>query len=227
MSIAMSDTSTETDYADFEYQQILYEQSPPTATGSFDRRRTDVLSVSPLSDIGGLANNEVAELVAYRLTVDFDSDDEANEGDQNVGGGLYIEGTFGANTTDEAIPTNYEVVAENDQGIAGEGSARLQSASKDEVFGQYQASASLPFDDQGNGLGGGMHVSDAKIVKNMRSLTGRGPVLDQTDDLTIASRAIASDTVLSPIFRVQVTCIWDVAETSDAGRVFSVPDGAD
>ena len=72
-----------------------------------------------------------------------------------------------------------------------------------------------------------MHVSDAEIVKNMRNLTGRGPVLDQTDDLTVASRAIASDTVLSPIFRVQVSCIWDVAETSDAGRVFSVPEGAD
>lgn len=227
MSIAMSDTSTETDYADFEYQQILFEQAPPSATGTSDRERTDVLSVSPLSDIGGLANNEVAELVAYRVTVDFDSDDEAGEGDQNVGGGLYLEGTFGANTTDEAIPTNYEIVAEEDTGIAGTGEARLQSASKDEIFGQFQASASLAFDDQGNGLGGGMHVSQAEVEKNMRSLTGRGPVLDQTDDLTVASRAIASDTVLTPIFRIQVTCVWDVAETSDAGRVFSVPEGAD
>jgi len=219
----MTDTDhSGTDYSDFEYQQISATLEAPAADGDQQEQAELTFGVSPLSDVGGLANNEVAELVAYRLSVSFDSDDEAIAGDQNVGGGYYLSGSFGANAADvDAIPEEFDSV-ELEVG-PGNTETSLSSASRDEIFDMFQASASLAFDDQAGGLGGGMHVEGVDYDRNMRQLTGRGPVLDQTDDVTLAARAIASDSVVTGKFKIHVHLIWDVAETSDAGRAFSVP----
>jgi hypothetical protein len=48
-------------------------------------------------------------------------------------------------------------------------------------------------------------------------------VLDQTDDINIVADMLTRDSVVDMQATVNLTMYWDVAETSDAGRRFSVP----
>lgn len=212
--------SADSDYSDFEFQQIQMKVGAEEADGSQSQTTFQAYGVSPLSDIGGLANNEVAELVAYRVTAAVDGNDSASVGDQNAGGSFHFEASVGANAADEgAVPEAFDVV-ESDFGGAP---SSLKSASRDEIFELIQGTYSLPFDDETNSLGGGQNSTLYSESRNFRDLTGRGPVLDTSDNLTIAAIITANDSVIPVDLVIHLHCIWDLAETSDAGRAFSVP----
>jgi len=215
-------TDASTDYSDFEYQQLQFTLGAEAANGAGAVTSQAALGVSPLDDIGGLANNEVVELVAYRITVAVNPNDPAIAGDQNVGGGTYFQGAFGANADDtDVLPDEFDFLTTN---VGPDNTAQtIQSASRDEIFELFQGSFSLAFDDETNGLGGGQDSVLYSEERDLRGTTGRGPVLDQTDDVTVAAKIIQNDSVQNPELVVHVHCIWDVAETSDAGRAFSVP----
>lgn len=209
-----------TDYSDFQYQQVTLVQRVDAADGNVSSTSTALVNFEPLGAIGGLANNEVAELVAYRLEIGFDGADPQVAGDQDVGGTMHIQGSVGANIDPDALP-------ESGQGVTVDESDNNRTfaveRADDAIFEMYQAEASLPFDDETNGQGGGGYFQTDLHDRNWRELTGRGPVLDQNDDLTVVQETTNNDSVIEPEVTVTVHCVWDVAETSDAGRRFSVP----
>ncbi len=221
----MSGSVDGTDYADYEYQKVSLVQPAAEAGNDFPRESVVKANIEPLEDIGGLSNNEIAELVAFRLEIGFDGDDAATEGDQNVGGTHFITGALGANITDDALPVEGGTIVGDVETVSGTSSSPAQATSKsdDAVFEVYQAEASLPFDDQTNNTGGGAFFQSHLHDRNYRDSVGRGPVIDQNDDLTIVQRVKSNDAVITPIVSVTVHCIWDVAETDDAGRRFAVP----
>ena len=222
MDVSTAGNDGQTDYADFEYQQVTVEQRLEPAPNQPGSTSLAIVNFDVLGDVGGLDNNEVAELVYFSLELGFDGADSAIAGDQNVGGTIFVEGSLGSNITDEALPTSGNQVApaqrDNAQTLGYE-------KSDDAIFEDYMMEASLPFDDEANGTGGGGYVDTGNVhERNYRALTGRGPVLDQNDDLTIVQQATNNDAVIQPRVHVTVHCVWDVAETSDAGQRFSLPD---
>lgn len=218
--------SADTDYSDFEYQQIVTRnQLDPTGSNP---DATVQYEIEPLSGIGGLDNNEVAELVALEVITGLEVDDEIADQDVGtyaehrgvVGANLpatrsILPGTIRSNDVDGTVVTS-SATASSSTRIAG-------SQSEDRIFQMFRGSLSLPFDDQTNGPGGAGSENSFHSVKSFRDISGRGPVLDASDDMTVLDRVIVGDTVLPVESNVRLNCVWDVAETSDAGRAFSLP----
>lgn len=225
MSVNM-DTSESTDYGSFDYQQGEC-RLEFKADGNL--RGAAAFSFDPLAAIGGLDNNEVAELVYHSITVQPEIEDE--NGDQDVGTAFEIRGLFGANIDgfkgEEIAPTGQDPadaeIYDLDNISEANVSALQTDVARDEVFEIFRSVSSLPFDDQTNGPGGGLGVAQAQKEKSWRNLTGRGPVLDNNDDLGILISQNVGDTVSDVAANVRYHLVWDVAETSDAGRAFSVP----
>lgn len=217
MSINM-DGSDVTDYASFEYQQIGGDPILGGATGGSVGAEF-LYEFEPLASIGGLANNEVAELVYHELQITLEP--EAEQGnDQNVSSDFEFRGVFGANIGQ----------GNGFQGLANDVEEQISNttngydAAEDRIFQLFRANGVLPFDDETNGPGGGALPTTAIYEKPWRNLVGRGPVLDSNDDLSLSGFINGSDTVLDDAgANVRVHLVWDVAETDDAGRAFSVP----
>jgi len=210
----MSGGASGTDYSDFEYQTLALDS---TAAGNGNVNSEFLYEIEPLGGIGGLDNDEVAELVHLEIHASIEPEDE--EGDQDVATAADLRGIVGANiNTPDGLAAIGNSVEKQGQG----GGAGLE-VSDDRVFQQFQARAVLPFDDT-QGPGGGSFDSFHNS-RNFRRITGRGPVLDSTDDITVSGAIIGGD-VLASVLRSKVNLhlIYDTAHVGDAGRAFSVPD---
>jgi len=224
--------SSPTDYSDYEYQQFEV-QLVVEGDGSDDAATVDgLIQLDPLDPIGGLDNNEVAELVGYRMHVGIEVEDSAEDGDQNVGASIEFRGTFGANFNGAEDSISLNEIGERSADTAflnSTGATDTQvnatSTARDEVFDSFRVTGAAPFDDQGNGLGGGGDSTLQTLEHYYRDTVGRGPVLDSNDDLGIVAFLIASDHIVPVAGIIQGHLIWDVAQTDDAGRAFSVPSG--
>lgn len=213
------------DYSDFEYQIIIHEHNHD---GSEDNNpNTTVQSaIEPLGDRAGLDNNEVAELVYFELEASLEFE-QANA-DQDVGSSSEFRGAFGAN-----IPADVDAMPNPDragtepttvvESKRSTGNVDAFSLTADNYFGIWDIQGSPSFDDEANGLGGGEGVGYTLKERNYRQLTGRGPVLDANDDITILSRLVGEDTVLPEQGNIRLHLVWDVSTVDDAGRAFSVP----
>jgi len=224
MSVSVNGHDSSTDYGDYEYQQLQVDaiQSP-----SGDQSESGhSVQVEPLGDIGGLANNEVAELVYIEVQATIRSIDGL--ADQNVATQANLTGVVGANLDAE----RYDL---SDLATQGFGDAEAISSvstnqtsffnsSRDEIFQLFTAEHGLPFDDETNGLGGGAGQEGHVYEKNWRQMTGRGPVLDSNDSISVNMRLSQQDSILNAAGQVTVHMVWDVAQTDDAGRAFSVPE---
>lgn len=223
MSINM-DGDGPTDYSDFEYQQISHIHENQNLTGSPAQTRI-ATDFEVLGGIGGLDNNEVAELVYAELVVSIDHEQSVD--DQDVGSQTDFRGLFGANLPAStsllpgrgAAPGTTEIITESNATADQAGN----SESEDRIFAQYAMTKSPAFDDQTNGPGGAGGGDTLVIERPWRQLVGRGPVLDSSDDVTFLSELIQEDEIIDTDGRVDAHLVWDVAETSDAGRAFSVP----
>jgi hypothetical protein len=231
----MDGAGGETDYSDFEYEQIT---AALEVDGDEDSTTNPnayaVHTFNPLDAIGGLDNNEVAELVYLETTVTLEYEDEVD--DQDVGTTAETRGIVGVNlsTGGRADFLNANIGAEQTDGQAqvaetfndtldeNIGVANSQKA-EDRILQLFAANGGLPFDDQTNGPGGAGTHEQFYAEKKWRDLTGRGPVLDQSDDFCIGQTVNVSDTIIPVVGTVRCHLVWDVAETSDAGRRFSVP----
>jgi len=227
MSINMDDMGV--DYSDFEYQQFqfqtLYEGAGADTTNPNIKAQ---FGVEPLEGQGGLDVNEVAELVYHKLTFGVEIEDES--GDQDVATTGEMRGVFGAN-----LPASNDLFISNGPSIEGqliqaagntsEDNARLigKNQSEDRVFDEYKQTTGFPADDATNGPGSNGATGFRSTDRNWRDVTGRGPVLDSSDDLNLLMSINASDTTINFIGECRVTCVWDTAEVDDAGRAFSVP----
>lgn len=225
------DSDDVTDYSDFEYQQIVAEtvlQEQQDATGDGDVLVRAQYDAEPIGDIGGLDNNEVAELVYMEVTADLTFRDET--ADQDVATTSRLEGAVGVNLSgdENALPSKRSGTTEGDIIVTSdidEDNVNITGfgGSDDRWLQMFTTDASLPFDDQTNGPGGSGSHDQFHAEKNFRAVTGRGPVLDSSDDISIPVEINVGDTIINVIGTVRVHMVWDVAETSDAGRRFSVP----
>lgn len=225
------DSMAEVDYSDFDYQlakaRIQAEEADDSTGGGNVFIRT-VFDVPVLDGVGGLDNNEVAELVYLETQARIRYNDAS--GDQNVASTGRVAGAVGANlpSSTDAFPqarsggTEGEFVSTQD--ISQDNTTLTGTGgTEDRWFQQFEAQGSTPFDDQTNGPGGAGGFQDFQAEKNWRNLTGRGPVLDSSDNMSIALELSVDDTILDANGICSVHMVWDVAETSDAGRAFSVP----
>jgi len=228
MSINMGHDGEETDYSDFAHQQVNFQTTVDEAdlTGSPAAVRVQH-EVEPLAGRGGLAQNEVAELVYFRLearTADF-----SDSADQNVGSHVVIFGSFGMNlqaTGDELNPADAgDATVFRREGTTDDaGNTATLSDVDDRVLCRFAHTSTPPFDDEANGLGGGGQVEPGDVrERNFRDMLGRGPVLDSSDDLTAVYDLEGEDVIVTFVGDIAVDLVWDVAEVSDAGRAFSVP----
>jgi hypothetical protein len=221
------DTSESTDYGSFQYQQGECRLAFLTTNGN--TRGAAAFQFDPLASIGGLDNNEVAELVYASITVQPEIEDE--DADQNVGTTFEIRGLFGANIDgfkgEELSPTGQDPadaeIYDLDNINEADVRALQKDVARDEVFETFRSVSSIPFDDEANGPGGGFGGIGVVKEKNWRDLTGRGPVLDNNDKLGILISQNTGDSIINVASNVRYHLVWDVAETSDAGRAFSVP----
>lgn len=207
-------TDSDTDYSDFEYQQLDISVGIGQSLLPGNANNLYLATVSPIEDIGGLDNNEVAELVGYDMQVSVEIEDETN--DQDVGTHSEMRGAMGINLNQEG---GHARLASTKSGQ----SADIDSTSDDRILQLFTARASLPFDDQTNGPGGAGANEDDHREHYYRQTHGRGPVLDQTDNMAWSGNVIVGDSVINVTGKIRVELIWDIAEVSDAGRAFSVP----
>jgi len=232
MSVNPEPMEVSTDYSDFEYQQIdsvLLINEGQDNTGDENARVLSVTSVEPLLGRGGLDNNEVAELVYMQTSAYIEIEDDS--GDQDVGTAAEGRGTVGINlpnSTDAFVQDEGQFVDGNIVGEVrnvDEGNVTVGTSvvSDNRILQLFDTHATYPFDDASSGPGGGGSQEGYTAEKNWRQLTGRGPVVDATDDISTALALNAGDTILTQNLRVRVHMVWDVAEVSDAGRAFSVP----
>lgn len=221
-----------TDYSEFEYQQITAQieiEDPVTNPNA-----SVLHTLEPLRDIGGLDNNEVAELVYLETQASVEIEDEV--ADQDVGTAMETRGTVGLNlAATRASLVGGNIGSGDTDGATdiietfnGVDPANVESAnstrSEDRILQLYRANGGIPFDDQLNGPGGNASFEHFYAEKHYRNMTGRGPVLDANDDVSITQALNAGDTVVPVGANVRCHLIWDVAEVNDAGRAFSVPE---
>lgn len=228
MSVNTDMMNEDRDWSDYRYQTVQIQHLDNSQGSTTTGRSETEISLNPLEPVGGLANNEVAELVYLETIVALEFEDET--GDQNVATTVEFRGSIGANTSgtgdvlaDGANEFGRGEVIETDTVSASDvqviGNSRVDSGVL-QIFSIY---GGPPFDDQGNGLGGNIFTNLFHAQKNFRDLAGRGPVLDQTDDITYLSALIYDDSILQKSGIIKNHMVWDVAEMDEAGREFSVP----
>lgn len=207
--------ANDTDYSDFEYQQIaghIELEDGGNVNGSA------VHNIEPLEGGGGLDNNEVAELVYVQLTASVEV--EAENG--GTGGHVEQRGVLGANlgqSRDTELESAANRVRLGEAGDPGSAIVDTNSTSADyETYTQVEDRIFVPFTVH-SGDGG---LKTTTFTRSWRDLTGRGPVLDATDDINIHHRLVKSGGGPTQSV-VRAHLVWDTAETSDAGRAFSVP----
>lgn len=233
----MSADGSEADYSDYEYQQIEI-QHPITNSDGGDEESATALSfgVEPLGARGGLDTNEVAELVAMRYQVIIEPEPD---GTQQTVGQVEFRGSIGsdldslrdivngggAGTADNAIGPADAILSDPDGVYDARDSnpGQIDEFSRAEVFEVFQETFTLAHQGEtGPGGGAGLSSSEKRSV-NFRALTGRGPVLDASDELSIATTLIKDNVFPTISGIVSVHLVWDVATVDDAGRAFSVP----
>lgn len=212
------------DYSDFQTQMVrafvfLDTDGQPQDGASVKHQ------IEPLDGIGGLANNEVAELLYLQVDaiVSFRDDVE----DQDVATVADNSGVVGINLSENdfirSSTTSGDTTIIQEVGGGTVNAANSPNVTDNDRLEMFEAHAGAPFDDETNGTGGGYGLDAYHSEKYYRSTHGRGPVLDQTDDITILQEVTANDCIVPVEAEVRLTMFWDVAETSDAGRRFSVP----
>jgi hypothetical protein len=238
-----SSTGGEIDYSDFQTQMVraFAFYTPPRQEQ--DGRGGIVVQhqIEPLQGIGGLANNEVAELVYLETNAVcdvFTGENDSADGVPLSPVHLDLSGIVGINlsarddfvrssSTDGKSEVVDEVQIEGDTDVDVT-AIRAPTVTDNDRLQMFEAYA-------GGGHSNGNDGSNFSYTpfqddKNYRATHNRGPVLDQTDEISILAEsstngATNSDVDNGIVFETEVrlTMYWDVAETSDAGRRFSVP----
>lgn len=208
-----------TSYTDFEHQQIQLDVTIQP-NGDTNPSGQHIRSYEPLEEFGGLEVNEVAELVHVELTADMEIEDET--GTQTEDSTAEMRGVLGGNLPadlDAFVPTaplddGSEKFSRQKTGSAG---FDIESATDSDPskFMIFQAKGSL-----------NDYTFDGRVYnRHFRRIFGRGPVLRYDDGIDVAISANAGNTVVDFGGNVRAHLVWDVAETDEAGREFSVPEG--
>jgi hypothetical protein len=224
------------DYSDFEYQVVSLENRISSVLDTTNPSVDTVFSIEPLQFAGGLSQNEVAELVYLETYVGLETEDEG--GAQTAATTAEARGAIGINfpNSQDAFVSKVQqqtnpqdansAVIRASTGVDIEDDVNaLSSIRTDERFLQFYRAMQGPAFDDDTGAGGSQTHDHFRAQKNYRQLTGRGPVFDANDDLSVSSSVNIGNTVNGGGANIRLHCVWDVAEVDDAGRAFSVPDG--
>lgn len=221
------------DYSDFQTQMVrafaFYEPSAPTSPPERDGI-IGLHTIEPLAGIGGLSNNEVAELMYLQVDATLDARDDID--DQNLATTVDLSGVVGINLNSQndfvrssTTRGNSEILEQVGSVSIPTGAVGSPTVTDNDRLEMFEAFMGPPFDDQSGGTGGSYVTVPYHSEKYYRQTHGRGPVLDQNDDVSILFETAADDATFPIEAEVRLTMYWDIAETSDAGRRFSVPRG--
>lgn len=227
--IDMSDDSS-IDYSDFEYQQTSFAVNLDADDVSGSPAEAIVQQdVDVLGGIGGLDNNEIAELAWLELVANIEHDQDI--ADQDVGSESSFAFALGANLPEgnKALPgrgpsLDRTVVSTTNVTEAGVTAQDSRTTSEDRIFALGRYTKIPAFDDEANGVGGGGAASPLVLQRPFRNMVGRGPVLDSSDNITAQMVFAQKDEIIDANASLDVHMVFDLAETSDAGRRFSVPE---
>jgi len=219
----------ETDYSDYEFQQVQASINFVDTSNTNNPSTSANFEYEPLGAIGGLDNNEVAELVAVMTEYYIEHENENNV--QGLASSAEMRGVLGANLpASKAVEPSgqnsrtidgeqYDLVSgqESDYEYSG------RDMSDDRIFLLFAHTNQTPFSDAATGTGGG--GDSGAMTKDLffRDVYNRGPVLDSSDNVSVNMTFNADDTEIPISAQFRAHMVWDVAEVSDAGRAFSVP----
>lgn len=229
--VSVTPSEADVDYADFRYQQgdALLKMSKGSDADNPDRL-VGAVDFEPLQGSGGMAPNQYAELVYLEANIYVDRALQEDETNQSQLSSTFATAAVGSNLDSRNDLPEYSNVGADGEILLDKDEDDSQSEpfiaqttqTNDAVFGTLQLTNSAAFIDKTNSLGGGGSSESGNLERNFRALTGRGPVLDQNDDLSVVISAVANNNINDLQIHVQLYAIWDIAETDDAGRRFSV-----
>jgi hypothetical protein len=232
------------DYGDVEVQTITATIRNDNSESDFidgNLKTSAALDFEPLSGVGGLDQNEVAELTYLEVYAKNEFEDVfAN---QEEPASAEFRGSVGINLPpspaalidhgSDPIPNQVDgtffekVDAQDGAEENGVIEAFGGSNTDDRYLQHFTAAGSFGFAQgnvQDNIAGGGNGYSSVwHSEKHFRQLTHRGPVLDSQDNITCLLSLNAEGALPQHIGDLKCMLHWDVAETEDSGRRFSVP----
>jgi hypothetical protein len=218
--------SGETDYSDFEYEQIQFGHGIEPDGSDSNLAYEDHIDFDPLGQAGGLDNNEVAEIVYHELHVSLEFEDA--DVNQSIATDGEVRGVFGANlppnlTLDSDIGTQQFRDDTSPVEIRGGTVAQnlVDVTNDNRIFQIFNARGG----PSANSSGGRSNPTEnvEKYEKNWRALTGRGPVLDANDSLSINAFMTVGNCVTPTFSDVRGHIVYDIATVDDATREFAVP----
>lgn len=219
------------DFTSFEYQhvQFRHSQDGTSAGGSPSGNSVVQSEVEPLEDIGGLDQNEVAELIAVVNPYTKVTADDFPEDSNNGPGNIDYRGSFGLNL--DAQSDQVQDSGDRNFGTelqTGDGGAVKTNdvgyLTDEAVLLPFEHVAPVQFAEAASGTGGG--GATGVTVHNplmFRDMVGRGPILDSADDVAVVSTINKNQTEFVAEGAFGATLIWDIATVDEAGRQFGIP----
>lgn len=213
---------------DLFHQQVQFDGSTNDGDGTpAVNQEFAQIGVEPLADTGGLNQNELAELVAYRLVGSVSTEGSADVADYSTfPNTLQYRGVLGANLD----PNNLTNGPDDDITAGPADGTQFVAFSEDhaEVWQDFMMQYEVPFIDTGNGIGGGgsVHTSGMGLTHLIEDLGVRGPFIDATDDIGVAVAQIAelaSEIDVKPEPTVVADLYWDTHTVEGRRSDFDPP----
>jgi hypothetical protein len=219
------------DFTSFEYQHVQFRHSQEGENGGGSNSGNSVVAsaTEPLEDIGGLDQNEVAELVAIVNPYSKISPDDQGEDDNQEPGTADFRGSFGLNLdsqSDQVQDSNQTNDGTTLQ--TGDGGAvktnDVNYLSDEAVLMPFEHVLEVQYASATNGVGAGGAVN-TQIYNpiHYRQMVGRGPILDSADDVSCVTTINKNRTEFVVEGAFGATLVWDIATVDEAGRQFGIP----
>jgi len=213
--ITRSEEKAET-YSGLEFQHLVTKLNVKQPENLTENQVVDETDFEP---VGGLAHNEVAELVhlvryntLHMSATDVVLDDPV---------GCEAEIALGIDMAGDEWPQSGSPVKQIDPDSDGTDEAGLANSSTIEqgLLDMNFLSVGMAWEDETNGTGGGASPLHGERETNFRRNYGRGPVVSVTDDLVVRNEVQFEDMDGHEIEASSGwTLAWDVFEVGDRGR---------
>lgn len=167
-------------YADHEFQTIR--MIAVSASGSSGSTAAD-REYEPLG--GDLQNDELAELVSIRGTLQAEVNEDPAEGSQSEAGTYGAQAELGINLDGEERPTSDQ----RDVNFTDDTPASLAIL--------QTGTGTAPFVDTSTGAGGGGGSPNQNVVLNLRDHFGTGPFMDKADGITVRTEVESKNNILN------------------------------
>lgn len=225
--VAGEASSTLDYYSDLEVQVLQYRG---VWQGGADAGTDSTFTIEyPEEDVaGGLDNDELAELVGFRRTVNTSI--HRGSGAQSAPAEAIIEASFGANLSGDEHPIGVaaeeQVLTDSERDIDDSGAldirANVGSTMEPGVFDVHVANPAIGWSDATNGTGGGTDTDLETVSVNYRNLAGHGPVLDANDGLSRSEYWSMEGIGESLTLEAKYLLFWNVEEMEERRPAFGL-----